>query len=272
MRWLLGLLLCGMPYTAHAQAAAGANRTGVDRAGLEQTCPAGRAAPVILRQTQAALEANREIVIVTLGSSSTAGWHSTDLAHSYPAILQSELAARLPQSHVAVINRGIGGQDAADMVQRIERDVLDVHPTAVIWQVGANGAMRRANPEEFHRLVAAGVQRLLRAKVDVVLMDNQRAPKILASPEHDRIDQALQAVALQTGAGLFGRGALMDRWQAEGRPYADFISDDGIHHNDLGYRCLGRAVAQSILDGLALNTLTGSVLRAVRSASYLAGR
>ena len=270
MRRLFGLLLCVMPYNVHAQAAAGVDQVGPDRAGLDRSCPAGHAAPLILRQTQAALDANREIVIVALGSSSTAGWHSTDLAHSYPAVLQSELEARLPQAHVAVINRGIGGQDAADMVQRIERDVLDVHPTAVIWQVGANGAMRRANPEEFQRLVAAGVQRLQRARVDVVLMDNQRAPRILAIPEHNRIDLALQAVALQTGAGLFGRGALMDRWQAEGHPYAEFISDDGIHHNDLGYRCLGHAVAQSILDGLALNVLTGSVLRAFRSASYLA--
>ena len=58
--------------------------------------------------------------------------------------------------------------------------------------------MRQANPEEFQRLVAAGVQRLQRAKVDVVLMDNQRAPAILASPAHQRIEAALQAVATQT--------------------------------------------------------------------------
>ncbi len=236
-----------------------------------QTCPTGRAPPLPLRNTQAALEANREVLIVTLGSSSTAGWHSTDLAHSYPAILQSELAAHLPQAHIAVVNRGIGGQDAAEMVQRLERDVLDIHPVLVIWQVGANGAIRNANPEEFQRLVAAGVQRLQRARADVVLMDNQRAPSILASPAHARIAQALQNVAIQTGAGLFARGALMDRWQAAGRPYTEFISDDGLHHNDLGYRCLGAAVAQSVLDGLALQRLTGSLLRAVRAAA-LVGR
>ena len=216
-------------------------------------CPEGRGAPVALRQTQAAMEANREVVIVTLGSSSTQGWHSTDVAHSYPAVLQAELAARLPQAHVAVINRGIGGQDAAEMVQRLERDVLDARPTLVIWQVGANGAMRQANPEEFQRLVAAGVQRLQRAKIDVVLMDNQRAPAILASPAHARIEAAL------------------DDWQRQGRPYTEFISTDGIHHNDLGYRCLGLAVAQSVVDGMALQSLTGSFLRAMRGAVLLAG-
>jgi len=232
-------------------------------------CPPGRAAPMPLRQSKMALDANQELVIVTLGSSSTAGWHSSDIAHSYPAILQTELATRMPQAHVAVLNRGVGGQDAAEMVQRIERDVLEVHPSLVIWQVGANGAVRHANPEEFQRLVAAGVQRLQRAKIDVVLMDNQRAPAILSNPAHQKIDAALQAVATQTGAGLFRRSALMDEWQRQGRVYAEFLSDDGLHHNDLGYRCVARAVAQSVVDGVALQNLAVSLLRVVRSAVML---
>ena len=235
----------------------------------QEACPAGRAAPMPLRQSKAVLDANQELVIVTLGSSSTVGWHSTDIAHSYPAILQTELATRMPQAHIAVLNRGVGGQDAAEMVQRIERDVLEAHPSLVIWQVGANGAVRRANPEEFQRLVAAGVQRLQRAKIDVVLMDNQRAPAILSSPAHQRIEAALRAVATQTGAGLFQRSALMDEWQRQGRAYAEFVSDDGLHHNDLGYRCLARAVAQSVVDGVALQNLAVSLLRVVRSAVML---
>ena len=155
------------------------------------------------------------------------------------------------------------------MVQRIERDVLEAHPSLVIWQVGANGAVRHANPEEFQRLVAAGVQRLQRAKIDVVLMDNQRAPAILSNPAHQKIDAALQAVATQTGAGLFRRSALMDEWQRQGRVYAEFLSDDGLHHNDLGYRCLARAVAQSVVDGVALQNLAVSLLWVVRSAVML---
>ena len=136
------------------------------------------------------------------------------------------------------------------MVPRLERDVIDVHPSLVIWQVGANGAMRQANPEEFERLVANGVKRLQRAKIDVILMSNQRSPAILSSPEHRRIEQALAIVARQTGAGLFDRGAVMDEWRAEGHPYAEFVSNDGIHHNDFGYRCVAAALAQDIIGGL----------------------
>lgn len=226
-----------------------------------EACPAHEANPLTLRITKGAVENNLEITIVAFGSSSTQGWHASDVAHSYPALLQQELNTALPRSQIAVLNRGIGGQDAAEMIPRLERDVLDAHPTLVIWQVGANGAMRRANPEEFERLVINGVQRLQRAKVDVVLMNNQRAPAILASPEHLRIDQALAEAARQTGAGLFDRGALMDEWKHEGHPYSEFVSDDGLHHNDRGYRCLASALADDILEGLAQPIAT------VRSAS-----
>ncbi len=147
------------------------------------------------------------------------------------------------------------------MVPRIEADVLEVRPTLVIWQVGANGAMKDRDPDMFRRLVAAGVQELKDARIDVVLMDNQRAPEILASPHHIQIDQALADVAVRTGAGLFDRGALMDQWRFAGRPYEQFISDDGIHHNDLGYRCVAQALASAILEGL------GQPAAPVRSAS-----
>ncbi len=137
---------------------------------------------------------------------------------------------------------------------RIDRDALAVTPSLVVWQLGANGAKRQMDPDVFKTLVADGVRRLSAAGVDVVLMDNQRAPAILASPDHVRIDQALADIAAATGAGLFDRGRLMDQWQRDGFPYNEFVSDDGVHHNDRGYACIAKALAASILDGLGPNS------------------
>lgn len=213
-------------------------------------CPGSAMPPLALPAVKAALAANTELTVVAIGSSSTQGVRATDIAHSYPAVLQAELMAALPSAHVVVLNRGVGGQDVSEMLPRLERDVLGAQPSLVIWQVGANGAMRRTDPEVFRGLVQSGVERLRQAGVDVVLMDNQRAPAIMASPEHSRIAQMLADVAAKTGSGLFGRGRLMDQWQQDGRPYAEFINADGVHHNDLGYRCLAKALARSILQGL----------------------
>ena len=213
-------------------------------------CPSVRPSPLVLPQVKAALSSNSELTIVALGSSSTVGWHSTSIAQSYPAILQSELAAALPYAHVAVINRGVGGQDAAEMLPRLDADVLAIRPSLVIWQVGANGAIKDRDPETFRGLVTSGVLTLKNAGIDVVLMDNQRAPAILAAPNHLEIDRAMADVANRTGTELFDRGTLMDQWRLSGYPYEQFISTDGVHHNDLGYRCVAKALASAILDGL----------------------
>lgn len=219
-------------------------------------CPASKVPPLVLPRLKQALTANAELTIVALGSSSTQGHHSTSIAHSYPAVLQAELSAALPQAHVAVINRGIGGQDAAEMVERIDADVVNVRPVLVVWQVGANGALKKRDPDQMRGLVAGGVQRMQGAGMDVVLMDNQRAPAIMASPQNIQIGQALADVAVRTGAGLFGRGALMDQWRLAGHPYAQFVADDGVHHNDLGYRCVAKALTRAILEGLGHSTAT----------------
>lgn len=215
-------------------------------------CPRSQLQPLALPTVKQALTSNAEIIIVALGSSSTQGWHSMDLAHSYPAILQSMLSAAIPNAHIAVINRGVGGQDAGEMVPRLTADALAVRPSLVIWQLGANGAMRRTDPEAFRALVASGVGTLQAGKADVVLMDNQRAPAILAAPNRAQFEQALSDVAARMGVGLFSRGSLMDQWQQQGHPYGQFISEDGVHHNDLGYRCVAAALATAILDGLGV--------------------
>ena len=101
-------------------------------------------------------------------------------------------------------------------------------------------------------LLREGQARLLReAGIDVVLMDNQRAPRIAAHPGNRRFDAILAEVAAATpGVGLFSRGGLMDGWAAAGVPSDALLVADGLHHNDRGYACLADALARAILAGL----------------------
>lgn len=231
------------------------------------TCPPVHPAPLVLPHLKQTLSEKQELTIVAMGSSSTAGARASDMAHTYPAVLQAQLEHALPDAHVAVINRGVGGQDAAEMLRRLQEDAVAVKPNLVVWQVGANGALRDEDPEAFRSLVARGVRELQGAGIDVVLMDNQRAPVILASADHARIDEALARVAKETGAPLFSRGRLMQQWEQAGFASSLFLSEDGVHHNDRGYTCVARALAASILNGLGTEwngdraTATASALR-----------
>jgi acyl-CoA thioesterase-1 len=217
----------------------------VGRAGT--TCPADPAMEKLqLPHLHAAIAARSEGLIVALGSSTTEGAMATDSAHTYPAILQSALNKALPTAHFAVINRGIGGQDAPEELTRLDTDAIAVRPQLVIWQVGANGAMRHADPAVFHRMVEEGVDRLQKAGIDVILMDNQRSPKVLAAVDHIILEDSLQHVARETNVNLFSRSHLMDAWSDEGAKPGLFIASDGLHHNDLGYLCVSQALARQI--------------------------
>jgi acyl-CoA thioesterase I len=227
-------MLCG-PLTAFADA----------------PCPAEPPAPPLhLRHLRAALERSTEAVVVALGSSSTEGVMASDPAHAYPAELQAALEHALPRMHIAVLNRGIGGQDAPEELARLQADAIAVRPQLVVWQVGANGAMRNADPVEFRHMVTQGVTRLQEAGIDVILMDNQHSPKVDAAPEHGLLDDVLAQVAEATGSGLFSRAHLMTAWDKEGSPALTFISTDGLHYNDRGYACVASALADAILHGL----------------------
>jgi acyl-CoA thioesterase I len=216
----------------------------------DAVCPAEPALPAVaLPHLRAALDHGSGAIIVALGSSSTQGAMASDLAHTYPALLQGLLSAGMPQGHIAVLNRGIGGQDAAEELARLDVDVIAVRPQVVIWQVGANGALRNVDPTIFRHMVSGGVRRLQAAGIDVILMDNQQAPRLLAVPREPLLDEALAQVAAETGATLFSRRALMRSWQHSGALLADYIAADGLHHNDRGYLCVAQALAHSILAG-----------------------
>jgi acyl-CoA thioesterase-1 len=215
-------------------------------------CPGDPALPALqLAHLRAAVAGRSEGLIVALGSSSTEGVMASDSAHTYPAVLQAALNKALPAAHFAVINRGIGGQDAPEELARLDTDVIALRPQLVIWQVGANGAMRHADPFEFHRMVIEGVNRLIKANIDVILMDNQRSPKVLAAVDHIVLEESLAHVARETGANLFSRSHLMDAWSDEGSKPGLFTASDGLHHNDLGYFCVTQALARQIVAAVA---------------------
>ena len=212
------------------------------------SCPADPPlSPLHLPHLRAALAAGQEAIIVAFGSSSTQGAMASTPGRTYPAELQMVLSYAMPNRQIAVINRGIGGQDAKAEVARLETDVIAVRPQLVIWQVGANAALRDADPAAFRQLVGDGIQRLQKAGIDVVLMDNQRSPRILASGDDAAFDGALAELSHASGVGLFSRDRLMAAWEREGAAPVEFIAADHLHHNDRGYLCVARALAEAIL-------------------------
>jgi acyl-CoA thioesterase-1 len=218
--------------------------------GEAEACPPVSHPPIASPRLAAALDRPGGPLIVAIGSSSTAGAGASRPWRGYPAALERHLREALGR-RVTVLNRGVGGEAADAMLARLQRDVIAEGPDLVIWQVGANAALRRMRPERFRRFLFQGLDRLGRAGLDVVLMDTQRAPRILARPGHADYDAILaEAAARFPSVALFSRGAMMDRWAAAGLPNAALLAADGLHHNDRGYDCIARALAEALIAGL----------------------
>lgn len=187
--------------------------------------------------------------IVALGSSSTAGAGASNSAHAYPAQLAAELKRRFPRSVTTVLNRGINGEEAPQMLARLERDVLAQKPDLVIWQTGSNEILRRRNSEEFRHQMIEGVKRLQAAQVDLILMDAQYAPTILANPDHGAFITKLRKLAAFARVPFLDRFEAMRYWMAKtGKNAAPVVGADQTHMTDVGYHCIGELAADAIAE------------------------
>jgi lysophospholipase L1-like esterase len=200
-----------------------------------------------LPNTARAIRQGRELVIVAIGSSSTEGIGASDPAHAYPAVLAEELRRRWPRLPVTVVNKGVSGELVSQVRARFERDVLPHRPQLVIWQTGSHAALGAGDVEAYATAIRDGIGRLKAARMDVVLMDPQFAPRVLARPVHARVVDSIAAVAGDTKVAVFRRFAVMRHWVSTGQyRMDDVVSRDGLHLNDVSYACLARLLAVSL--------------------------
>lgn len=245
-RWRAGLWTVVLAWVLPFGASAGA----ADSAGADCPPSAGPALPrgALPRATRA-LREQRALRIVAMGSSSTAGAGASSVGTTYPSRLALELLRRLPGHRIEVINAGINGQEAPDMLTRLQRDVFDRHPDLLIWQAGSNALLRRVPVDVVERALTDGIRRSHEHGVDVLLMDLQFAPRVNDMPERDRMLAMFGRVAMATGAPVFARFDLMRGWsQALGSRFPQMLLDDGLHLNDRSYECLARRLAQVLVD------------------------
>jgi acyl-CoA thioesterase-1 len=146
-----------------------------------------------------------------------------------------------------VLNRGVNGELATDMLARFDNRVAVEHPALVLWQLGTNALLHGHDRWPSARLIRHGITRMREVGADVVLIDPQFAPKVLVRPELDEMLGLIAAAASDEHVGVFRRFALMRHWrEVDDLPFEAFISPDGLHMNDWSYACLARALADAI--------------------------
>jgi acyl-CoA thioesterase-1 len=209
-----------------------------------------------LEQARVSIADKKELRVVAMGSSSTQGYGASNPAFAYPAQLKMNLDKMLPGVDVHVFNKGVGGEDADEEVKRMKADVNEHKAQIVVWQVGTNSAIRRTPLDKFAEKLRAGIDIGRALGPEFVLMNLQYVPAVVALPDEEEYARVMAEVAKEKNVGLFRRFEIMRAWYNDGMPYAQFVTNDGLHLNDFGQKCIGRLLSLSILNSIKPPQLT----------------
>jgi lysophospholipase L1-like esterase len=199
----------------------------------------------------------KPVTIVAFGSSSTVGYGATSPIFSYPYRLADQLRRKFPDSDITVLNRGIGGEEVPQMMQRLKAAVLDDKPDLVIWQLGTNTVIRGddAAVARIEAQINDGIDRLKASGADIVLIDPQFVPATAGADTQGRTTKMVNLlgnIAQAKQVARFPRFAVMRKWHAEQKlPFNEFVIHDGLHLNDWGYACFAQLLGDTIIDSVA---------------------
>jgi len=135
--------------------------------------------------------------------------------------------------------------------------VIREKPDLVLWQVGTNSVLENKAVQPHASLLREGLARLRATGADVVLIDPQYAPKVIAKRNADDMVSLISTTAKTAHVCHFRRFDLMRYWhETEHLPFKTFVSPDGLHMNDWSYACLAKALGQAIAEAAERPTAT----------------
>jgi lysophospholipase L1-like esterase len=220
-----------------------------------------------LPHVAAKLASGQPVTIIAFGSSSTQGYGSTSPEFTYPNRLAAQLRRQYAGADITVLNHGVGGEDAPEMMKRLQTSVIDAKPDLVIWQVGTNAVLRNLDPAETANMVEDGVARIQAANADLVLVDPQYSPRVTEHAESaSKMVRLLSKVAQLRHVGIFPRFEVMRQWHdRQALPIDSFVIADGLHMNDWGYACFAQLLGDDIIKSVGQIKLGVNVPSAVQT-------
>ncbi len=213
-----------------------------------------------LVHTMRRLASGQPLTIVAIGSSSTAGAGASSPDATYPSRLAVELRARFPGREITVLNRGVNGEETNNMMARFAADVLAARPQLVLWQIGTNSVLRDHPLNPHAAQLHDGIEQVKASGADVVLIDPQFAPAVLAKSETPGMVEQIARAAKQEDVDLFQRFAVMRDWHdVQHLSFGTFVSPDQLHMNDWSYACLAKLLGGAIAEAATRPIAAASV-------------
>ena len=195
--------------------------------------------------------------IVFLGDSITDGGrdrnNETSLGDGYVKILADKLRPIYPDTDIELINKGIAGNEVCDLLARVQSDVIDLNPDAVVIMIGINNTIHKfkygkeLNLKQFERDLKELLTLLKEADITVIFLE----PFLLPAPDKRRMrklfDDELKIID-KTATALADEFVAYDEMfngLALSIPYTEY-SEDGVHPTHRGSRLIADTAIKAI--------------------------
>ena len=252
LRLSICCLTCALalvPATSHSRDLIAVTAPEEASATMPSDSKTARVGRVQLPRLSQALRATHTAKVLAIGSSSTAGVGASSPSRTYVARLETDLESALKGTDFDVIGHGLGGEVAQGAADRMKREVDEVKPDLVIWQVGTNDALRHVAIDPFKNCLKKTLAWLKEQKIDVILINPQYGDALIKDAYYEQVVTAIADVAREAQVLLVDRFDAMRKLQRE-RGDRFYLSADNLHMNDEGYRCLAEQAAAAIISAL----------------------
>jgi lysophospholipase L1-like esterase len=198
------------------------------------------------------VEEHKRLTVLVVGSGSSVMPGPDGAGKAYPGRLEQALRKRFPGVDIKVTALAKSRQTAADMAQALEKALLDQKPDLVIWQTGTVDAIRGVDPESFRVSLDDGIDHIVDAGADLILMNMQYSPRTETMISLSNYADIMQVVARDREVPLFDRREIMRYWNDNGNFDLNLATKDLTTAYKV-HDCLGRALASLVVEASNLD-------------------
>ena len=173
------------------------------------------------------------------------------LGRSYVRIVENYLSAYYPEIFLRVTNSGISGNTSRDLLNRWQRDVLDLKPDYVSIMIGINDVWRQfdspampdvaCTPEEYRENLVKMLESLQGKVKGVFLMTPyymEPNPQDRMRARMDQYGAICKELAGQYGCEFIDLQAMFNRYFRY--RHSSYIAWDRVHPNQIGATLIAR--------------------------------
>lgn len=177
----------------------------------------------------------------------------TSLGNGYVKVLADKLRPIYPETDIDLINKGISGNEVCDLLARVQTDVIDLKPDAVVIMIGINNTIHKfkygkeLNLAQFERDLTELLTKLKEAGIVVIFLE----PFLLPAPDKLRMRklfndelEIIDRVASEM-CDEFVAYDEMFNGIAQSIPYTEY-SEDGVHPTHRGSRLIADTAIKAI--------------------------